>query len=250
MVDVVVSGRGHDARASVQPGGSAAIAAAWAATEGATSVVVGRVGDDFAGRALVAALEDRGVECLVRIDEVAPTGTFLEIDGEIRADAGANAHASTADLPDHLAADALLVSGYLPRQLVATALARSEAGWTALAPGPLDEVPGGADAIFVDEDEARRLTGVAPAEAARRLGERFRLACVTSGPHGAVASLGGEVASAGGRVAASPQAIGAGDAFAAGVLVALAQGSALQDALEAGCALGARAATSGSWPPS
>jgi sugar/nucleoside kinase (ribokinase family) len=36
--------------------------------------------------------------------------------------------------------------------------------------------------------------------------------------------------------------IGAGDAFAAGLLVALARGAGLRDALEAGCGLGATVA--------
>jgi sugar/nucleoside kinase (ribokinase family) len=44
---------------------------------------------------------------------------------------------------------------------------------------------------------------------------------------------------------------GAGDAFAAGVLVALATGAALTEALAAGCSLGAQAAASpDGWPPS
>ncbi len=61
MVDVVVSGRGHDARAAVRPGGSAAIAAAWAAQAGADATVVGNIGDDFAGHALRSALEAQGL---------------------------------------------------------------------------------------------------------------------------------------------------------------------------------------------
>jgi sugar/nucleoside kinase (ribokinase family) len=43
---------------------------------------------------------------------------------------------------------------------------------------------------------------------------------------------------------ASP--VGAGDAFAAGLLVALARGAGLRDALEAGCSLGATVAAGGS----
>jgi sugar/nucleoside kinase (ribokinase family) len=247
MVDVVVTGRGHDARAAVRPGGSAAIAAAWAAEAGADATVVGSIGDDFAGQALRSALELQGVTCLLSVDDEGPTGTFLLVDGQIRADRGANARLTPDELPERIDADGVLVSGYLPPDTVAAALERADAGWIALSPGPLEPLPPGANAVFVNDEEARRLTGKKPEDAARALGERFRLACVTRGSQGAVAVLGGGL-----RVATTtpmPEpALGAGDAFAAATIVALSGGAGLDEALAAGCEAGARAAALGPWP--
>jgi sugar/nucleoside kinase (ribokinase family) len=242
MVDVTASGTGHAAHIALAAGGSAVNAAIWAATAGADATVVGRVGDDLGGRALNAALEERGVRSEFTVDLEAPTGTFLVVDGEIRADRGANARFEPEHLPGRLVADAVLVSGYLPEPTVTAALARAEGSWVALAPAFLDPLPPDADAILVDDAEARRLTGSAPEDAARMLGRSFRLACVTSGADGAVAVLDGRLERSRPDPVASAGPVGAGDAFAAGLLVALARGADLRDALEAGCRLGARVA--------
>ena len=242
MVDVTAIGVGHGARISITPGGSAVNAAIWATIAGADATVVGRVGDDLGGRALRTELQERGVGGDFSVDFEVATGTFLVADGEIRADRGANARFSPDHLPDPLEADVVLVSGYLPGPTVATALQRAEGTWLALAPALLDPLPPGANAILVDEIEARRLTDSAPEEAARMLGERFRLACVTCGSEGAVAVLDGRVETARPEPVDNAARVGAGDAFAAGLLVALARGLDLRDALEAGCSLGATVA--------
>ena len=242
MVDVTASGASHGAQISLAPGGSAVNAAIWATIAGADAMVVGRVGDDLSGRALRAELQERGVRTDLSIDLEAATGTFLVVDGEIRADRGANARFSPDDLPDVLEADVVLVSGYLPGPTVAAALERAKGAWVALAPAFLDPLPPGANAIHVDEIEGRRITGAAPEEAARLLGERFRLACVTRGADGAVAVLGGRLETARPDPVNDAGRVGAGDAFAAGLLVALTRGADLRDALEAGCRLGATVA--------
>jgi sugar/nucleoside kinase (ribokinase family) len=238
MVDVTAVGVSHGARISLTAGGSAVNAAIWAAIAGADATVVGRVGDDLGGRALRTELQERGVGADLSVDFEAATGTFLVADGEIRADRGANARFSPDHLPDPLEADVVLLSGYLPGPTVARALERAEGTWLALAPALLDPLPPGANAILVDEIEARRLTGSAPEAAARMLGERFRLACVTCGADGAVAMLDGRVETARPEPVDNASPVGAGDAFAAGLLVALARGAGLRDALEAGCSLG------------
>jgi ribokinase len=242
MIDVSASGVGHAARISLAPGGSAVNAAIWAAVAGADATVVGRVGDDLGGRALRTALQERGVRSDFSVDLEAATGTFLVVDREIRADRGANAHFSPEDLPDPLEADVVLVSGYLPDKTVGAALERAEATWLALAPAFLDPLPPGANAILVDDVEARRITGSAPEEAARMLGERFRLACVTCGADGAVAMLDGHLETSHPEPVDNASQVGAGDAFAAGLLVALARGAGLRSALDAGCGLGATVA--------
>ncbi len=248
MLDVLVRGRGHEAQARVVPGGSAALAAAWAAGSGAEATVVGRVGDDLAGRALREALVRAGVVPWISVDEKAPTGTFALVGGEVYASPGANARLLPECLPKLLGADAVLVSGYLPAETVAAALARAKGPWIALSPGPLLDLPRGANALLVDEEEARRLTGAGPLEAAHLLGQRFRLAAVTRGALGAVVVLDGTVREREGRARESASPVGAGDAFAAGLLVALARGADLDEALDLACRLGEKAALVGSWP--
>jgi sugar/nucleoside kinase (ribokinase family) len=238
MVDVTASGVGHGARISLGAGGSAVNAAIWAAVAGADATVVGRVGDDLGGRALRTELHERGVRGDFSVDFEAATGTFLVADGEIRADRGANARFSPDHLPDPLEADVVLVSGYLPGPTVATVLERAEGTWLALAPALLDPLPPGANAILVDEVEALRLTGSGPEDAARMLGDRFRLVCVTCGADGAVGVLDGSLQTSRPEPVDNKSPFGAGDAFAAGLLVALADGAGLRDALEAGCSLG------------
>jgi sugar/nucleoside kinase (ribokinase family) len=238
MVDVTASGVGHGARISLTAGGSAVNAGIWAAVAGAGATVVGRVGDDLGGRALRTELQERGVGADFSVDFEAATGTFLVADGEIRADRGANARFSPDHLPDPLEADVVLVSGYLPGPTVATALERAEGTWLALAPALLDPLPPGANAILVDEVEALRLTGSGPEDAARMLGDRFRLVCVTCGADGAVGVLDGSLQTSRPEPVDNRSPFGAGDAFAAGLLVALADGAGLRDALEAGCSLG------------
>jgi sugar/nucleoside kinase (ribokinase family) len=242
MVDVTALGVGHDTRISITPGGSAVNAAIWATSAGADATVVGRVGDDLGGRALRTELQERGVGVDFSVDFEVATGTFLVVDGEIRADRGANIRFSPDELPKPLEADVVLVSGYLPGPTVTAALERAQGAWVALAPGFLDPLPLGANAILVDDVEARRLTGSAPEEAARVLGERFRLACVTCGADGAVAVLDGRLETSRPEPVDNATPVGAGDAFAAGLLVALARGADLRDALEAGCGLGAMVA--------
>jgi sugar/nucleoside kinase (ribokinase family) len=242
MLDVSVAGKGHDASIDVTAGGSAVNAAVWAAASGAEATVVGRVGDDLAGRAVRAELEERSVRAELSADPEAPTGTFLVVDGEIRADRGANARFEPAHLPAELRANVVLLSGYVPSETVAAAADRAVATWIALAPGFLDSSPDGVDAVLVNEMEARRLTGREPEAAARVLGTSFRLACVTRGAAGAVAVLDGRLETRAAEPVDAARPVGAGDAFAACLLVALARGDDLGGALASACRVGATAA--------
>jgi len=62
LVDVVAEGSGHDARIRTRPAGSAFNAAVAAAAAGAESTVIGTVGDDPAGRMILAELGAAGVQ--------------------------------------------------------------------------------------------------------------------------------------------------------------------------------------------
>jgi ribokinase len=241
MVDVVARGEGHSARISLTPGGSAFNAAVCAAGLGVDAVVVGRVGDDAAGRMILTELEDRGVRVRVGIDPKAPTGTVLVVDGRIRADRGANAAFAPEHLPA-LEADAILVSGYLPVDTVAAALERARADWIALDAARLSELPRSASVVIANEDAAQRLTQASPEDAARRLAEGRRLACVTLAERGALAAWDGRVERAEGPTSPAGDSLGLGDAFAAALLVELAGGAAVPEALTAACRAGAAAA--------
>src|SRR5512139_3723242 len=83
MLDVTVSAgalaRGGDVHGEVrvEPGGSAANVAVWAAEAGASVRLHGCVGDDDAGRILRASLARHGVEDALSVAAGARTGALL-----------------------------------------------------------------------------------------------------------------------------------------------------------------------------
>ncbi len=270
-VDAEALKRGGDVhgRVRLQPGGTSANAAVWAAWGGASSRVHGRIGDDLQGRMLRAALAERGVEDALVIDPDAPSGTMLIVhepgERSMAADRGANANLLPADLPDGIEAGAVLVSGYLLLQALghAAALAtfdRSRAPFVAVeaASWPLVEAFGverffdetaRANALFANELEARTLTGAEGADAAAMLGERYRLAAVKMGAEGAAVSFDGAVVTSTSGAIDEVDPTGAGDAFDGMLLAGLARGVPLSDALRRACHAGAlAAASSGTWP--
>ncbi|HEY2936135.1 MAG TPA: carbohydrate kinase family protein [Gaiellaceae bacterium] len=245
----------------VRGGGSALNAAVWAATEGARAAVVGRIGADPAGTMVRTTLEEAGVEPRLVVDPEAATGTVVYIRDGVVADRGATARLSQHDLPRRLKARAILVSGYAllhedTQQAARAAIERSRTDWLALdvasaelvrraGPDRVLELASGVDVLLANEDEALELTGAGPEEAAVALGRRFRLACVKRGARGAVAWFDGETVACPAPHVLEHDVAGAGDAFAAGLLVALAAGKPLREALASGCRLGTAAAAAG-----
>jgi len=142
----------------------------------------------------------------------------------------------------------VLVSGYLPAGTLAAALAGARAGWVMLDAAALGELPAGGNALVANEKQARALTGEEGDRAVRTLGERYRLACVTLGARGALAFLDGTLERAEPPHRVLQEVPGAGDAFAAALLVTLAGGGSLAQALAEGCRCGASAARSPGWP--
>lgn len=263
MVDVVCAqappaGARVHADIQVRAGGSAVNAARAAAAAGARATVVGRVGADLPGDLVAATLAEQGIEAHLARDRGIPTGAAVALGADpvsVVAHRGANANLSPEDVPDAIDADALLVSGFALFQRGSDAAARAAldrfAGrWAAVdmaspavaaaaAAEDLDESAAGASVILATAEEARALTGSRPEEAARGLASRFQLACVKLGEEGAILAQGTRVARCSARRVARPSAFGAGDAFAAALLVALAEGATAARALELACAAGA-----------
>jgi ribokinase len=216
LVDVIAAGAGHRARIDVRPAGSAFNAAVAAAAAGADASVVGTVGDDPAGRMIRRELEKRDVQPLLTVIE-GRTGTFLLDEAGIRVDPGDSHRLGLLGPVD---GDVVLVSGYLPH--AADVLRLATGALVALDAARLQELPPGGNAVIANEAWEGRLDELARGR---------RLACVTLGARGAVAMLDGHVEE---RAPARtvPDAPGSGDAFAATLLVALAQGNDLAGALD------------------
>ena len=270
MADVLVSlsgpvapGSDTPARIAHRGGGSGANVAVWLARAGARAVLLGRVGDDAAGRGALAELREEAVEARVAVDAQRPTGTcvvLVDPDGErsMLPDRGANAALAPAPLPAdaahvHVAGYSLLDPGARPAALAALAEARrlgcpasvdpaSAAPLAAAGAAAFLGWIGRVDLLLPNAHEAAVLSGLAdPAAAARALAAHADEVGVTLGREGALWSDGRTVE----HVAAVPARVvdttGAGDAFAAGLLAARARGARRRDALEAGAALAAQA---------
>jgi sugar/nucleoside kinase (ribokinase family) len=282
MVDLVARlegplahGSDSPARITAHGGGAAANTASWLVEAGARAVLLGRVGQDAAGRAIEADLREAGVEVRFTADPELATGMVLVLvdpDGErtMVPDPGANASLRAEHLPTevfrqgahlHLSGYTLLKPQSREAGLAALALARG-AGMTvsvdAASAGPLASAgPGrflewirGADLLFANRDEALLLAGVTdpPHAAARILAATVGIAVVKLGADGALAQRPdgefAEIGPAGGTSADSParlETTGAGDAFAAGFLAAWLAATSLGQALAAGSALAAEA---------
>ncbi|HEY0485658.1 MAG TPA: PfkB family carbohydrate kinase [Mycobacteriales bacterium] len=270
---VVPSGplrRGSDTNAEIRltGGGQAANTAAWLATVGADVTFACRVGDDPAGQGLLAELRDGGVRLAATVDPDAPTGTVVVLadpGGErtMLPDRGANDRLTEADVEAaldgaghlHLSAYTLLGAGSraAARHALATARGRGLRTSVDVASGALladagtervlGWLAGTVDLVLANADEAAVLTGhTDPYAAALALAGADRAAVVKRGADGAVWAEHGEVVAVPAPAVAIVDTTGAGDAFAAGLLAALATGEGPVEALYAGVRLGSEVA--------
>ena len=200
-------------------GGSAVNAARAAARLGARAAVAGAVGDDAIGRALEVELEAAGIESLLSRVEAASTGTAVYSRDSVIADRGANALFVPDRLPE---ARVTLVSGYLPEGARRRALSLASGLRAVDLQGVLADATG-ADVILGPELDLDALAS------------NDRVVVSTRGSAGAVAAAHGERASVAPPRVLRGSPVGAGDAFAAGFLLALARGIPLQEALVRGC---------------
>jgi sugar/nucleoside kinase (ribokinase family) len=183
------------------------------------------------------------------------------------ADRGANALFTPDDLPASLDAGSVLVSGYLLLQESTTpaglaALDRATATFVGVEASswPLvgafgaarfltETANAGANVVLANEREAEILVGLSGTDAARALGERYRVACVKLGEKGAAMSFEGSLMEVVAEPVEEVDATGAGDAFDGVLLAALARGEHPEAALRRACHAGALAASSAdTWP--
>lgn len=257
-----------DTAASIRnrAGGSAANAAAWMGSLGASVDFVGLVGAEDVARHS-ALLVGSGVTPHLAGDDELPTGAIIVIvTGERRTmltEKGANAKLTPDAVTDRLLAGAAVLhfTGYsvfsqADQSALRNLLRRATELGVRVSVDPasagfitdfgverfLDAVAG-AHLFFPNLDEGRALTGLDdPIEIAERLGERFEIVALTLDTAGVVMVERGMPTT---TVAAVPVAVvdptGAGDAFAAGFLAAWVSGAGAMTAATAGALAGARA---------
>ncbi|TML07069.1 MAG: hypothetical protein E6G41_05430 [Actinobacteria bacterium] len=255
MADVVAAhdapiARGSDtpARTRLQGGGGGGNVAAWLAAAGGEVALVGRVGADGLAEAALARLS--GVD--LRVVRSGSTGVCVVLvgpDGErtMLPDPGANDELREADLPGELFAtgDVLYLSGYTllragSRPAAQAALARAREQdmrvvLDAASAAPLELAPsfttwaGAVDLLLANEDEMAVL------------GDRCdaREVVVKRGAGGATWTDGSRVVDGEAATVEARDTTGAGDAFAAGFLVAWREGP--ERALACGAELASRA---------
>jgi ribokinase len=226
---------------------------------------IGCVGADASGVAIRAALaaEGIGVDGLGASDAAATGTALIVVDGagrnQIAVAPGANRALTVEDVrardADFAWADVVACQLEIPLACVSAALgaARRHGAMTVLNPAPVPRAPldvlGLVDYLTPNEGEAERLSGVAvraPGDAvAAALALRAagaRTVVVTLGENGAVA-VGEETVPVPAFAVAVVDTTGAGDAFNAGLAVALAERRPLRDALVFASATGALTCT-------
>lgn len=247
-------------------GGSGAIMACAAARLGLRTALVGLVGPDLFGEFMLRSMSERGVDVTgVIVDPDVRTGltvvlarpgdrAILTFPGAIGAMTAERVDAGLLGRARHVhVASFFLQTALAPGLAGVLATARAGGATTSVDPNwdPAEAWDGGLrellpliDVLLPNAAEACRLAGVDdPLVAATRLAELGPLVAVKLGADGAVAAPAGgsdELV----RVA-PPQrlvdpvdAVGAGDAFDAGLLCALLDGRPLDSALAFACACG------------
>ncbi|MGI8826934.1 MAG: carbohydrate kinase family protein [Chloroflexota bacterium] len=243
---------------AIRSGGSAANTAAWIAWLGTSSTFVGCVGDDGPGKMLVDELQLQGVRTAVRRVEDRASGAVLvqvSPDGErlMKSSRGANQELSPTDLASlplknwsavHMSGYALLGKSGLDMLAAASALAKKTSAILSFDPSSESVVESigvkslraaltqsGVDLLLPNACEARALTGKTLLEeaAADLLAVAPRVLLKNrSGP--AIAASCGALHSVPTTALDAVDTTGAGDAFDAGALVALAMGTDLDNA--------------------
>lgn len=233
------------------PGGKGANQAVAAARLGATTTMVGRVGDDEFGQALIDSLKNAGVDTHnVIVDQSAATGVAaILVDhaghNQIVVVPGANSKANDSDvqrLAQQLHPGDFLLLQFeipLPVTMAAAAMAKAKGVTVILDPAPAQhDLPerlfGLVDILTPNQVEASQLVGFpvtnpqTALDAARALVKRgVGVVMVKLGANGVVVTTRGEHFHQTALTVDVVDTVAAGDAFNGGLAVALAEGMAL-----------------------
>lgn len=284
MIDVVVHHEGPvavdsdtAARVRFHGGGSAANTAAWAGSLGLTTRLLAAVGDDVAGEGARRDLAAVGVELVGPVVPDAITGTCVVLvgaDGErtMFPDRGANAHLEASHVSEafgeaqgttaRAAPRAVHLSGYTllgerSRQagievIAAARRAGVPVSVDASSAAPLRAIGAdefldwidGVDLVLANDDEVDALGG------SDRILEAATALITKHGAAGATWTDGDRSATVAAVKVEAVDTTGAGDAFAAGYLVAAVSGADIDERLSRAAQVAARAVTQiGARPP-
>ncbi len=253
------------AKISTQGGGAAANVASWLAVSGTPAHLIARVGDDAAGKTVLAELDHYGVENSHTVVPGASTGVVVVLvdalgERTMFPDSGANSGLGLADLPPLDQFTAVYLSGY-PLVNPASRSGALEILGTITERGlPVVFDPSTVgvllevglkqvrewltmvDVVILNEEEAHFLSGKNnPVEAAAVLLELTPLVVIKRGALGALAQSRTQALV---QISAVDTEVvdttGAGDAFAAGFIKSWAVNTDLLAALQSGAELAAR----------
>ena len=257
---------GSDTPASISShgGGAAGNVAAWLSRTDACATIVGRVGNDAAGKIIITEFNALGVRHNNLMVENGQTGVVIvlvDVTGErtMFPDSGSSSEFTLADLPDLNGFDAIYLSGYSPlnpnslagiKEMIAAIKAAgttlyfdpaSVGGMKSVAIAEVKSWLPHMDVIIMNEEEAIYLTDSPDLERALDIALTWcDTAIIKLGANGAMGRTSGEstvyVHALETKVV---DTTGAGDSFAAGFIASFANKADLRAALVAGCELAA-----------
>ena len=257
---------GSDTPASISThgGGAAGNVAAWLTQTSAQSTIVGHVGNDAAGSALVSEFDALGVRHNNLVVENGHSGVVVVLvdpTGErtMFPDNGANSGLHIGDLPELDSYDAVYISGYSPldplslpgiKEMITKIRAANipiyfdPASVGGMREVAIEEVKSWLplmNVLLLNEEEAIYLSGASDIEIALDfLLEQCQTIVIKRGSHGAIGkSRGGQSISIPALPTTVADTTGAGDSFAAGFIASFSKNRDLTAALQAGGELAA-----------
>jgi sugar/nucleoside kinase (ribokinase family) len=265
MPDKINYGSDTPSKISTHGGGAAGNVASWLTRTDARATIVGHVGDDAAGSALMSEFDALGVRHQNLMVDKGSSGVVVVLvdpSGErtMFPDNGANSGLKISDLPDLSEFNAVYLSGYSPLDPLSRpgVLAMIEKIKEAKLPiyfdpasvGGMMEVPLSEvkswirlmDVILLNEEEAIYLTGETdPEKAMELLLQECETVVIKRGSQGAIGKARGSIlVSVPAQSTEVVDTTGAGDSFAAGFIAHYALTKNMQHGLEAGAAVAAR----------
>lgn len=237
------------------PGGKGANQAIAAAKLGATTTLLGKVGNDSTGEQLTAFIASQGVTTNISLSNVA-TGTALitvsaqTADNTIIVVPGANMKLSEHDVTEvKIAKEDILVSQFeIPDDTIKYFFKKGKqiGAITLLNPSPSknisNELLSLVDIIIINETELEMLSGLkiltdddpSILNATKKITKVGQSIVVTLGAKGVLAVINEEIIKIDGKTVNAVDTTGAGDCFVGAVAASLANNSTLKEALEFG----------------